>query len=440
MAKDRLFSPVFILIIVCTLCCFLFGQGANAGTTVYLEAKGEPTTLAGIGALTMSLSAALSRVVTGPLSDSYGRKKAIIAGCAIMIAGAIGPMLTNTGAAFIVWRILQGLGFSAATTALATAAADVLPLSRLGEGIGYYGLGQAISMSCGPAIAIALVYSDSPENFYIGLALFSFVALLTSFFISYEKDPEKLPATAEFLVRWKRGDIPYSRPDGLDAPEPGCQGSSTRTEKGGKSTSPDRVPGKRLSLKKLVDGIFEPPALRGTIPMMLIATSFGFGIFYMGVYGGHLGVGTPSLFYTISAVTMIIVRLVSGSFMDKLRPIFIMGAAVVCGLACYSLLVWCSFTPDCDATYYAAGAFYGVSLGVSLPINQTIAVRLSDPERWGAANGLYLFGNDIGIGIASLLWGITIPSLGYTATLLCVMGCIAASFVAALICYPRKKV
>lgn len=436
MSKERLFSPVFILIIACTLCCFLFGQGANAGTTVYLECKGEPTSLAGIGALVFSIFAALARMVAGPVSDERGRKIAIVAGAIIMVAGGLGPLFSNTGAFFIIWRTLQGLGFATATTALATAAADVLPLSRLGEGIGYYGLGQAISMSCGPAIAIALVYSDSPENFYVGLTVFAIIALIVSFFISYEKHPQSLPATSEFLTRWKRGDVPYAKPP---ENETNCESRDNGTDTA--NNTDDSMPkSHKLTLRGLVDGIFEPPALRGTIPMMFISTSFGFGIFFMGVYGAYLGVGNPGLFYTISAITMIIVRLTSGKFMDRFRPIFIMGAAVFAGLVTYSLLVGCELMANNSFMFYVAGAFYGVSLGVSLPINQAIAVKLSDPERWGAANGLYLFGNDLGIGISSLIWGMTVPAFGYSFTLICVMCCIAASFVLALICYPKERV
>ena len=37
MSKERLWSPMFVAIVACTLCCFLVGQGSNAGTTVYLE-------------------------------------------------------------------------------------------------------------------------------------------------------------------------------------------------------------------------------------------------------------------------------------------------------------------------------------------------------------------------------------------------------------------
>ena len=177
--------------------------------------------------------------------------------------------------------------------------------------------------------------------------------------------------------------------------------------------------------------------------MMIIATSFGLGIFYMGVYGNHLGVANAGVFYTVSAVAMIAVRLTSGRFMDRFKPICIMGVAVASGLVCYSVLVVCSLFPGGSAAewaFYASGVFYGISLGLSLPVNQAVAVRLSPPSRWGAANGLYLFGNDVSIGVASLAWGFLAPTLGYTTTLCVVMVCIAASFFAALACYPKETV
>lgn len=128
--------------------------------------------------------------------------------------------------------------------------------------------------------------------------------------------------------------------------------------------------------------------------------------------------------------------------MDKVAPIKIMAVAVVSGLVGFGMLYICSHAPDhalLDAIFCLSGIFYGVSLGVALPINQTVAVKLSPADRWGAANGLYLLGNDIAIGIASLIWGITNESLGFDVTILIVMCMIAASFIAAIICYPKKK-
>ena len=47
---ERLFTGVFIAIIGVTLCCYITGQGLNAGTTVYIDRLGGSATLAGIGA------------------------------------------------------------------------------------------------------------------------------------------------------------------------------------------------------------------------------------------------------------------------------------------------------------------------------------------------------------------------------------------------------
>lgn len=447
MSKERLWSPMFVAIVACTLCTFMVGQGSNAGTTVYLERIGGSTGLAGIGALIFSLAAAVSRIITGPMSDARGRRLVMVIGSCFMLAGTIGPLFGNSDALFVLWRILQGFGFAAATTASATAAADVLPLSRLGEGIGYYGLGQAIAMSCGPALAIFLISTDPPENFYFGLTACAALALVFSLLCGYEKNPCKLPATSEFRLRWERGEVPYLHADenhtsgdahSRHAREGGC----IESERPSKHADPGK-PSMGERLRGLVDGIFEPTALPGTIPMMLIATSFGFGIFYMGVYGNYLGVGNAGVFYTVSAVAMIAVRLTSGSFMDRFKPIYIMGVAVAAGLVCYSVLVACSLLPSNGVTewaFYASGVFYGISLGLSLPVNQAVAVRLSPPSRWGAANGLYLLGNDVSIGIASLAWGFLAPALGYTVTLCIVMACIVASFFAALACYPKETV
>lgn len=79
------------------------------------------------------------------------------------------------------------MGFGAATTAASTAAASVLPQERLGEGIGYHGLGQAIAMSIGPAFALYLVGTDPSTNLYVGLALVGFAGLVIALNARYEK-------------------------------------------------------------------------------------------------------------------------------------------------------------------------------------------------------------------------------------------------------------
>lgn len=437
MKKERLFSPIFVIIIAASLCSFLVGQGSNAGTSVYLDKVGGSTGLAGIGALTFSFAAAISRIICGPIIDTRGRQMIMVSGSIVMLLGTLGPLIDNTGALFILWRILQGFGFAAGTTAAATAAADVLPFSRLGEGIGYYGLGQAISMSIGPALAIFLISTDPPENFYLGLSACAALSILFALACRYEKDPLNLPATAEYRVRWERGEVGREEAGAAEPLEEAQPSGKTvaLSPASEASSTPSR-------LRRFLDSIFEPSALPGTIPVMFIATSFGFGIFYVGVLGAHLQVGNAGIFYTTSAILMIIIRLISGTFMDRIRSIKIMGIAVICGLVCFAMLFACSLwegSPQSEWIFYLTGVPYGISLGIALPVNQTVAVRLTPPKRWGAANSLFLLGNDIAIGLSSLLWGFTIQSFGFSTTLLVIMGFIALSFGAALICYPKEE-
>lgn len=405
--KQRLFTGIFILIVCIALSSFTVGQGANAGSTVYLESVGQTTAMAGFGALSFSISAAFARIISGPVTDQYGRRKVMVAGAVIMTIGTAAPLIANAGAAFIVWRIFQGVGFSAVTTASATAAADVVPKARLGEGIGYYGLGQALAMSIGPAAAIFLVDSGAPSNLYIGLTACAIASLCLSVICGYEKHPERLPETSEYRMSYQE--------------------------------EPENTHHK-VTLKSLCTDIFEPCAMRGTLPLMFIATSFGFGIFFIGALGLSLGVASSGIFFTVGAVSMVAVRMSSGKFMDTVAPIKIMAAAVVSGLVAYGMLFACSCADGADMTllFYAAGIPYGLSLGIALPVNQAVSVKLTPPERWGAANALFLLGNDVAIGVSSLAWGLINATYGFSASIVAVMVFISASFVVALICYPKE--
>lgn len=414
---ERLWTPVFVLIVACTLCGFLVGQGLNAGTSVYLERIGGSVGLAGIGALCFSVSAAVARVVSGPLIDTRGRRIILLWGGACMLVGTIGPLVANTSAVFVAWRVLQGVGFSAVTTASATAAADVLPASRLGEGIGYYGLGQAISMSIGPALAIFLVSTDPPSNFYVGTAVCSALVVVLALAIRYEKRPQLLPPSSAYHVRWHEGTLGKRGVEAAQATEVA----------------------KLTGIRRMLDSIFEPGAIPATITIVFMSGAFAFNIFYMGVFGNHLGVANPGIYYTGTALVMIVVRLASGRFMNSAAPLAIMGVAVGGGLVAYGMLFACSLGqlgPATPLAFYAASIPFGLCMGLGIPINQTIAVQLSPPARWGAANALFMLGIDIGNGLLATLWGALAETVGFSVTIACVLVLLVLSFAIAWFAYP----
>lgn len=408
-SPERLWSPLFIMIIVATLCAFMVGQGTNAGTSVYLSLKGGSSTLAGIGAAAFSGAAALTRLFAGPVIDSKGRIIVMMFGGALLIVGTLGPAFVTNLDFFMVWRLVQGVGFAAATTASATAAADILPMSRLGEGIGYHGLGQALSMAVGPALALFLVNTNPAENLYLGLSAAAILALAFAFLCRYEKKPERLPQTSAYRMRW---------------------------EKEGKTHAAAEK--KRITL----DSLFEKRALPGTIPMLVMTPAFGFSIYFAGALGSSLGVANAGLYYTLSAVSMIIVRMSSKKFMDTVAAIKLTTFATACGLLGFGMLAAASMQAfPAQATewlFCLAGLPYGLFLGLMLPVNQTVAVKNTPPERWGVTNALYLLATDVGIGIVCVVWGMLNDAVGYTAAIACAMGAMAIAYVVAWICYPAR--
>lgn len=443
--REQLWSTTFVLVVVSTLCCFMVGQGLNSSTSVYVALYGGTAAYAGVLGAVFSGAAAVVRLLSGPLIDGRGRRIVMLVGFAVLIVGTVGPLFTHDVAPFVVFRILQGAGFSAVTTASATAAADALPASRMGEGIGYYGLGQALSMSVGPALALALVSTDPPENLFVGVTAIAVVGLAMIFLCRYEKHPEMLPEGAVYRRRLEEGESEAARTGAAEALEvTGRAGAAEAAEASETTTSTaqSRMEGQPRR-ESIASRIFEKHALPGTLPMIVLSPAFGFVIFFVGLYGASLGVGNAGLFYTLSAVSMILVRLKSGAFMDRFAPIKILPFALACGLVAFAMLVACGTvldgTPVRDAVFNLSGIVYGFCAGIALPLNQSVAVKNTPPERWGAANALFQLANDVGIGGGCVIWGIVNDCFGFPVTICCAMCCIVASYFVARAVYPKES-
>ena len=463
--REQLWSTTFVLVVASTLCCFMVGQGLNSSTSVYVALYGGTAAYAGVLAAVFSGAAAVVRLLSGPLIDGRGRRIVMLFGFAVLIVGTVGPLFTHDVVPFVVFRILQGAGFSAVTTASATAAADALPASRMGEGIGYYGLGQALSMSVGPALALALVSTDPPENLFVGVTVIAVVGLSMIFLCRYEKHPEMLPEEAVYRRRLEEGEGEVARTGAAEAGKESKQVEASEGDKRAEaagaleaagragateaveaaetttSTAQSRMEG-RPKRESIASRIFEKHALPGTLPMIVLSPAFGFVIFFVGLYGASLGVGNAGLFYTLSAVSMILVRLKSGAFMDRFAPIKILPVALACGLVAFAMLVACGTVldgaPVRDAVFNLSGIVYGFCIGIALPLNQSVAVKNTPPERWGAANALFQLANDVGIGSACVIWGIVNDCFGFPVTICCAMCCIAASYFVARAVYPKE--
>ena len=67
-----------------------------------------------------------------------------------------GYLIAGTLTLFILFRIIHGVSFGMVTVSGNTIVIDIMPSSRRGEGLGYYGLANNIAMSIGPMFGLFL--------------------------------------------------------------------------------------------------------------------------------------------------------------------------------------------------------------------------------------------------------------------------------------------
>ncbi|MBR4811395.1 MAG: MFS transporter, partial [Bacteroidaceae bacterium] len=108
-----------------------------------------------------TLMALLIRPFSGYMVDSFPRKTVLVV-CGFLFFGLFsGYIVAGSLLTFAIFRTLHGAPFGATTVAASTVAIDVVPSSRRGEAIGYYGLSNNLAMALGPALAIFLLQAFS---------------------------------------------------------------------------------------------------------------------------------------------------------------------------------------------------------------------------------------------------------------------------------------
>ena len=153
------------------------------------------------------------------------------------------------------------------------------------------------------------------------------------------------------------------------------------------------------------------------------APSRVYGVFYtIGIGSGAL---TPPLFgllsdarfeihnigvfFTVYALALLIARPLFGRLIDRKG----FDIAIIPGMLCIGLAMLTLFAAQGLPHFIAAAFLYGIGGGAVAPSLQAMAVIDVPPQRRGAANGTFMSGFDLGIGVGSILCGLVAKLTGY---------------------------
>jgi MFS family permease len=196
-------SPGFdrrVWLLLLAMLAFRFGQGLYFpfSTIHFHNVVGIPLSLVGVGLGSLAVASVASGLISGPLSDRYGRKPVMLAALAGSSVAFCAFALVEGFTGYLLVSVAAGLAgnstFDAARNAMV---ADVTPPERRSRAYGLVRVGGNVGWALGPLVAGLSAASAGSERIYGTLflgasALVGLVALVVALAVE-----ESLPAVSE---------------------------------------------------------------------------------------------------------------------------------------------------------------------------------------------------------------------------------------------------
>ena len=164
--KEALFTPSFIAVCSANLLFFIASFMMVPVLPIYLlDGLHASKSVVGIILSAYMIGALVMRPLSGFLADQFPRKILFLV-CGILFAAQFeGYLLFNALALVGIVRALHGMSFGALSTSAATL--DVIPIAKLGTGIGLYGMMGSLAMALGPMIGMLVLEAGSYDAVFI---------------------------------------------------------------------------------------------------------------------------------------------------------------------------------------------------------------------------------------------------------------------------------
>ncbi len=359
MKKDRLATPSYCFILAANFLLYFGFWLLVPVLPFYLsEIFQASNTTIGIVLSCYTISSLCIRPFSGYLLDTFARKPLYLLAYFTFTLIFAGYMIAGMLTLFIIFRVIHGFSFGMVTVGGNTVVIDIMPSSRRGEGLGYYGLANNIAMSIGPMFGLFLHNGGASYTTIFSYALGS--CLLGFFSACAVKTPYKAPV--------KRA------PVSLD----------------------------RFILLKGIPAGFS---------LLLLSIPYGMTTNYVAMYARQIGITAETgFFFTLMAVGMAISRLFSGRLVDKGMITQVIAAGLYLVSFCYFILTACGWLVDWNisiatALFFLVALLLGVGFGTMFPAYNTLFVNLAPNSQRGTATSTYLTSWDVGLGIGMLAGG-----------------------------------
>lgn len=347
------------VMLAATFCYFASTMLANPLVAGFAGTLGATAAMMGVLTALMNACSLVVRPVAGNLADRLPKRRLAAAGAALMLVTAVGQALAPSTVLLAAMRLANGAGYSLCSVCMSTWFAMTLPPARLGQGMGIFGLMNALGMAVGPALGIAVSDALGYRPALGVSAAFAALALVGILLV--------------------RGEAPARGEKG----EKDAQG-----EKGARPAPRLRLLDRRAVPAAVVVALF-------TIPYMATQS-------FLVSYAEARGLDVPTgAFFTVYAAALMALRVLLGRAFDRVGFVPFVVASGASSVASLVLLA----TMDGPAGLLLAAPLMAGGYGVMCSVCQSTAVRAVGAERVGLANSTYYMGFDAGMTLGPVIGG-----------------------------------
>ena len=368
--KERLWSRDYFLLMAAQMFTGFVNFFFFTAMPLYAERLTGKTLMAGMMVTVYSLAALVARPIAGLIGDKYGRMRLMICGAALYAVSCVLFALTHNIMLLFVFRALNGFAFGMHSTCAGAAVADVLPPTRMAEGIGYSGLSTTIASASAPLISLAVVGDGQDiakfQLLFLLAAGLCVITTLCNCFVSYERKRRRAG------ISINSGSFVNNSADSEpDAPE-------VRTFFG-----------------------FETTVFMPIVVITIMFFSLSSINSFMTIFATSRGFENIGLYFTFSSIGVVVARLFTGRLADKRGADIIVIPGLILMALCFFLL------PSVPSIVYLV--IIAVPLGFSnSSVNPTLNSQMfkrCSPKRRGTVSAAFYAAIDIGFSIGAIVLG-----------------------------------
>lgn len=380
--KEKIWTRDFVSICLANFFVFLGFQMTLPTLPIFVKEIGGSDQMIGYVVGIFTFSALLIRPYAGHILETKGRGIVYMVGV-VLVTLSVGSFgFIGVIPLLLLIRMVQGAGFGLATTASGTIASDLIPKSRLGEGMGYFGLSGNIALALGPALGLTLVGRISFESLFLICASLGVISFLFA-----------------TRIRFKKVEA---------APDP-----STTVK----------------------FDIFEKSALPPAILLFFITITFGGIASFLPLLTAEKGIAGIEMYFIVYALFLMISRTFAGRIYDTIGHfyVFIPGTILI-----FIAMIFLSWLPNMSILL-TAGAIYGLGFGMVQPALQAWAVSSAAANRRGMANATFFSSFDLGVGVGAIGFGYVAYTISYSAIYVVAACSVVCSLALYMVFHNRER-